>query len=222
MSRLRYAQALAQRPGPDDAAAARTELATATSEALALGIPLPDKVTDGQVMACRRHGRNWQVTLGSRSVVVKQSIGLLHLAVLIANPRREIPAIDLVAGVAAVTSAARDAGSAQPVLDRTAIREYRQRLSQLPAEIDALEARDDTRRAAQARAEREWLMAALSGAGAISDRTRRFADDHERARIAVGKAIRRAIAQITEADTVIGESLCGRIRTGIRCSYWPA
>ncbi len=223
MSRLRYAQALALRSGPDNAVAARNELATATSEALALGIPLPGEVVCDEDIECSRHGRNWRVTLGSRSAVVEHSIGLLHLAVLIANPRREIPAIDLVAGVEAVTSGAtRDAGSAQPVLDRTAIREYRHRLSQLPAEIDALEAKNDTRRAAQARAEREWLIAVLSGASAIGDRTRHFTDDPERARIAVGKAIRRAITRIAETDAVIGEALRGRIRTGIRCSYWPA
>ena len=223
MSRLRYAQALAQRSGPDDAVTARNELATATAEASAFGIPLPGEVACDEAMECSRHGRNWRVTFGSRSVTVEHSIGLLHLAVLIANPRQEIPAIDLVAGVAAVASGTtRDAGSAQPVLDRTAIREYRHRLSQLPAEIDALEARNDTRRTAQARAERQWLLAALSGASATGGRTRRFTDDPERARIAVGKAIRRAITRITEADTVIGENLRGRIRTGIRCSYWPA
>jgi hypothetical protein len=224
MSRLRYAQALAKRAGPEDAAAARNERATATSEASALGIPLPlpGEVVCDDAIECSRHGRNWRVTLGSRSVAVEHSIGLLHLAVLIANPRREIPAIDLVAGVEAVTGGAtRDAGSAQPVLDRTAIREYRHRLSQLPAEIDALEARNDTRRAAQARAEREWLIAALSGASSLGDRTRCFTDDPERARIAVGKSIRRAITRIAEMDAVIGETLRGRIRTGIRCSYWP-
>jgi hypothetical protein len=174
-------------------------------------------------MSCSRHGRDWLVTLGSRTVVVEHSVGLLHLAVLIANPRQEIPAIDLVAGVeAAAVGITRDTGSAQPVLDRTAIREYRHRLSQLPGEIGELEAREDAPRAARARAEREWLIAALSSASAIGDRTRRFTDDPERARIAVGKAIRRAITRITGADTVIGESLRGRIHTGIRCSYWPA
>jgi hypothetical protein len=218
MSRLRYAQALAKRSGPDDAVA-REELATAKCEATALGIPLPGEVVSDGAMQCTKHGRGWRVTLGSRSVMVEHGIGLLHLAVLIANPRREIPAIELVAGVEAITG---DGGSAQPVLDTDAIRQYRRRLSQLRTEIDELEARSDTRRAAEARAERDWLIAALSGASGIGGRTRRFTDDPERARIAVGKAIRRAITRIAEADTVIGENLRGRIRTGIRCSYWPA
>jgi hypothetical protein len=67
-------------------------------------------------------------------------------------------------------------------------------------------------RAAQARAERDWLVAALSGASAIGNRTRRFTDDPERARVAVGKAIRRAIARIAEEDAVIGEALRSRVR----------
>jgi tetratricopeptide (TPR) repeat protein len=217
MSRVRYAQALAQRSGPDDAETARQEVATATREAAALGTPLPGAVASDEPMQCTRHGRSWRVALGSRSVTVEHSIGLLHLAVLIVNPGQEIPAIDLVAGVEAITG-----GSAQPVLDRTAIKEYRHRLAQLRTEIDELEARSETRRALEARAERDWLIAALSGANAMGDRTRRFTDDPERARIAVGKAIRRAIARIADGDAVIGESLRSRIRTGIRCSYWPA
>jgi hypothetical protein len=219
LSRLRYAQALSRRLGPGDASTARAELATAASEASALGIPLPGEAISDGAMECSRHGRSWRVSLGSRSVMVEHSIGLLHLAVLIANPRQEIPAIDLVAGVEALAG---DGGSAQPVLDRTAVREYRHRLSQLRAEIDELEARNDIGRAAQARAERDWLIAALASASGLGDRTRRFTDDPERARIAVGKAIRRAITRIAEADRVIGENLRGRIRTGIRCSYWPA
>jgi hypothetical protein len=226
-SRRRYAQALAQRSGPGDAAIAREELAIATREAAALCIPLPAEFTGEGAMECRRQGRSWRVTLGRRSAVVEHSIGMLHLAVLIANPGQEIPAVDLVAGVAAITGgitdgARSDGGSEQPVLDRAAIREYRNRLSRLPAEIEELEARNDTARAAAARAERDWLIAALSGASAIGDRVRRFTDEPERARIAVGKAIRRAITRIAGEDAVIGEKLRGTIRTGIRCSYWPA
>jgi len=219
MSRLRYAQALAQRFRPADAVTARRELATARCEASALGISPPGEILPDGTMQCSRRGRSWQITLGSRSVMVEHSIGLLHLAVLIANPKQEIPAIDLVSGVKAL---ARDNGSAQPVLDRTAIGQYRHRVSLLRTQIEELEARNDTGRAAEARAERDWLLAALSTTSGIGDRTRRFADNPERARIAVGKAIRRAISRIAEEDAIIGENLRNRIHTGIRCSYWPA
>jgi hypothetical protein len=65
------------------------------------------------------------------------------------------------------------------------------------------------------RTERDWLIALLSGASAIGDPARHCTDAPERARIAVGKAIRRAITRITEADVVIGETLRSRVRTGI-------
>lgn len=41
-----------------------------------------------------------------------------------------------------------------------------------------------------------------------------FADDGERARIAVTKAIRRSIARVTAADPVIGAELDKRVQTG--------
>ena len=99
---------------------------------------------------------------------MEDSIGMVHLAVLIANPRQEIQAADLVA-----------------------------------------------------RAERDWLVAQLSSAAGFGGRTRAFPDQPERARVAVGKAIRRALARIAEADAVIGEHLRQTVHTGVRCSYWP-
>jgi hypothetical protein len=40
--------------------------------------------------------------------------------------------------------------------------------------------------------------------------------------VAVGKAIRRALARVTEGDPVIGDHLAQAVRTGVRCSYWPS
>src|SRR5262249_45760512 len=70
---------------------------------------------------------------GSGGVLVEDSIGLVHLAVLIANPRQEIQAADLVAGLAGLQGA--DAGTAQRVLDPEAIAEYRNRLRRLDTEL---------------------------------------------------------------------------------------
>ena len=43
----------------------------------------------------------------------------------------------------------------------------------------------------------------------------------ERARVAVGKAIRRAILRVTREDSIVGEHLRQAVHTGARCSYWP-
>ena len=39
---------------------------------------------------------------------------------------------------------------------------------------------------------------------------------------AVGKAIRRAVAHVADADPVIGGHLAQTVHTGTRCAYWPA
>ncbi|WP_410676041.1 hypothetical protein [Amycolatopsis sp. cmx-4-68] len=52
-------------------------------------------------------------------------------------------------------------------------------------------------------------------------RTGREWFDRAKARIAVGKAIRRALTRIAAADAVIGDVLCDGVRTGARCGYHP-
>lgn len=190
-SRLRYAEALTR---AGEISHARSERAIASGEAASLGISLP--ATRNVVCTCRREGAQWKVQLGQRSVRVEHCVGMLHLAVLLANPGREIDAVDLVDGVRALSS--------QPVLDRAAVQQYRNRLDDL----------DDG-------AERDWLLAELAGATGLTGRSRQFVDSGERARLAVGKAIRRALTRLTEADAVIGEHLRRAVHTGKRCDYRP-
>jgi hypothetical protein len=221
LSRQRLARALRLRGRAGDAAVARRELDTARADAAALGIPLPDDedgfATAPALLTCERAGRSWRLGLAGRSAAVEDSIGMLHLAVLIGNPRQEIPAADLAAGVASVAGAT--AGSGQPVLDAEAIAGYRARLRRLDADLDQLPPGTETDRAA--RTERDWLVAQLASAAGLGGRPRSFPDGSERARVAVGKAIRRALTRITAADEVIGEHLRQAVRTGARCSYWP-
>lgn len=221
-SRHRLAHALRLRARADDAAAARLSLDAARTEAARLGIALPGDAEGGvgsAVVTCERAGRGWRLGLGGRGAVVEDSIGMLHLAVLIANPRQEIAAADLVAGVASVTVDAMAGSPGQQVLDAEAIASYRGRLRRLDAELDTLTPGSDADHAA--RAEREWLVTQMAGAAGLGGRPRAFPDDRERARVAVGKAIRRALTRITAVDAAIGEHLRQTVRTGVRCSYWP-
>jgi hypothetical protein len=216
-SRRRLARAYQHRGHPGDAEAARGELETAASEAAALGLPVPDKGArepSSQVAECHRAGRKWRLAWRDRSLLMEDSIGMTHLAVLVANPRQEILAAELAAGLSAL-GAGGEGGSAHPMLDQAAITEYRNRLKRLDAELQR-EPGD-----AEARAERDWLVAQLASAAGFGGRVRSFPDQGERARVAVGKAIRRALARITEADPVLGDHLRQTVHTGVRCSYWP-
>jgi tetratricopeptide (TPR) repeat protein len=223
-SRRRLAQAYQRRGQPGDAEAARDELATAASEAAALGWPVPGKGARGPaglVAECHRVGRKWRLAWRDRSVLMEDSIGMTHLAVLVANPRQEILAAELAAGLSAL-GAGGEGGSAHPVLDQAAITEYRNRLKRLDAELDQREPGDEREPGdTEARAERDWLVAQLASSAGFGGRVRSFPDQDERARVAVGKAIRRALARITEADPILGDHLRQTVHTGVRCSYWP-
>ncbi|WP_433257738.1 hypothetical protein ACQPYK_21370 [Streptosporangium sp. CA-135522] len=243
LSRARLGQALALRDGMHDEAA-RRELALAAQEAAALQMalqmtrqmtlppsggprdPAPEVDRGGDVgkrasaMVCRRRGRQWQIEMDGRTALVGHSVGMGHLAVLLANPGREILATDLAAGPAlAGEGVPGDGAPAQPLLDDRAMNSYRQRLSQLQADIDECESMNEIERVATLRAEHDWLIDELAGATGLAGRLRTFTGSQERARIAVGKAIRRALDRITEADPIIGDELRATVETGVRCCY---
>jgi hypothetical protein len=157
-SRRRLAQALALRGRPADAAAAQAELTAAAADASTLGMAAisDDEFGTGETaVTCIRQGQSWRIEAGDRSAVVEHSIGMLHLAVLIANPRQEIPAIDLVTGLTALGDGASATTAAQQaVLDPDAVRAYRRRLTQLDDQIGVLDWRDERELAARSRAER--------------------------------------------------------------------
>jgi tetratricopeptide (TPR) repeat protein len=199
LSRSRLAEALGRRRGPGDlgTAAAIREQAGPPAGAAAHGGNGPASLS--------RTGRRWRLERGGRAVSLRQSVGVLHLAVLLANPDTEIAALDLVAGLAAIEAPAGRSTSRQPVLDRTAVRQFRQRLA---------EAADDS-------PERTWLAAELAANTRSAGPSRTFSDDTERARLAVGRAIRRTIALVTQADEALGAHLDATVHTGGRCWYRP-
>lgn len=216
LSRWRLGHALAARHGARDELALR-ELEIATKEAAELGMELPAPVSRRALgpspATARRHGRHWRIELGGRSVLVEHSVGMGHLAMLIANPGREIPAADL-AGVP-------DQPPDQPVIDATARRAYEDQLARLQEAIEEREALTDADGAAALRAEHAWLASELAAATGLGGRSRAFTGDGERARVAVGKAIRRALGRIEELDAAMGAELRATVRTGARCGYQP-
>jgi tetratricopeptide (TPR) repeat protein len=250
LSRHRLGQALAGRGGPGDAALASAELAAAAGEAFRLGMALPvaaaslsaasvpalsvfaasvpagSQTTAAEPsVVCRRLGRSWHVQVNGRAATVADCVGMGYLAILLAHPGREIAAAELAAGAPATRISTVDnrtgARTRQPILDDVALRQYRGRLSQLQADIEEYEAMNDPARAEAARTERDWLATQVRTAVGLGGRGRQFSDDAERARVAVGKAIRRALDRLAAADPVLGEQLRNRIQTGTRCCFTP-
>jgi tetratricopeptide (TPR) repeat protein len=176
----------------------------------------------------RRDGDYWTLVFGGSTVHVRDLKGLRYLARLLGEPSRELHVLDLVAaetnGVAlADGAAARPAafGDAGEMLDARAKAAYRRRLAEIEEDIEEAHASGDAAREAQADLERDFLIRELSRAVGLSGRGRRAGDASERARAAVTRAVRQAMARIDEQLPELGEHLDRTIRTGTYCSYQP-
>jgi len=235
-SRAQLATALTLRGGHAANAEAERELSLATADAAELGVVVPaiDPSQAGSTDAGRqpdrlvplvfqRRGRMWQIEFGRQVALVEHCLGMGYLAALTANPGYEIPSIELAAGEWPASSVPVEgrASSGQAVLDPQAKRAYREKISTLKAEIDEHTENHDLVRAERAKAECDWLIAELAAATGLGGRVRNFTGTEERARVAVGKAVRRAVSRIAAVDPVIGEVLCSTVQTGLRCSYKP-
>jgi tetratricopeptide (TPR) repeat protein len=223
LSRHRLAEALALRGALGDAKLAADLYAGSAAEAAELGMRLPDTGNRGRsgrslARVWTRSGRHWRIDLGDRSAVVDDMVGIRHLATLVANPGVDISAIDLAEPGHAVACAA----TQQPVLDEEAVRQFRSRLRALAAQIKQAELLGDGERVIALRAEADWLRHEVEANTGLGGRSRHFADSSERARIAVGKAIRRALERIAAADADIGAELRACVETGAHCSYRPS
>ena len=162
-------------------------------------------------ITCRRDGRVWVVRRGEREAAVPHGVGMQYLDHLLRHPDVDIAAVEL--------AGATSASSRDPVLDPRAKAAYRRRVEELEAELDDAERCADLERVARARLELDRYLEELARATGLGGRTRSFADAAERARVSVHKAIKRALASITEAHPDLGRELSSRVVTGTRCVY---
>jgi hypothetical protein len=154
-----------------------------------------------------------------------------YLARLLADPGREYHVLDLVAaetGSAGQLDSSRAGslprsalGDAGEILDARAKGAYRRRLAEIDDDIEQARATGHDDRAAQADAERDFLLRELARAFGLGGRDRRAASASERARAGVTRAVRQAIARIAEHHPELGEHLSRTIRTGTYCAYVP-
>ncbi len=159
----------------------------------------------------RAGGHTWSVTFGRERVTLPDRIGLGYLAVLVAAPGSEVAALHLASSDAVPST------PAEPVLDAAGLATLRRHL----VELDALVERplsEARRRAVQS--ERDAVAGEL-------DRQRRpggvrtFVDSNDRARVAVRKAIVRAIDEIERSAPMTGRHLRASVHTGTHCVYRP-
>ena len=165
------------------------------------------------------------------TVRVRDLKGMRYLARLLAEPGREYHVLDLVAAETGRDSRVGTGlgsnlphwalGDAGEILDTRAKDAYRRRLTEIDEDIEQARTIGDAERLAQAEAERDFLIRELARAFGLGGRDRRAASASERARAAVTRAVRQAIARIAEHQPQLGEHLSHTIRTGTYCAYRP-
>lgn len=154
------------------------------------------------------------MTFEGRSARLRDLKGCRYLARLLASPGRELHACDL------ADVAGGDAGGV-PILDDDARHAYRRRLAEIEEDMEEAVATSNGERLAQAETERDFLVRELAAAVGLGGRERRRGSPAERARVAVTRAVRRAISRIRQHHPPLAEHLEGFVRTGTYCAYLP-
>ncbi|MGH7894877.1 MAG: hypothetical protein ACREQL_09420, partial [Candidatus Binatia bacterium] len=183
--------------------------------------------------AFQREGDFWTIVYEGTRIRLRDAKGLQYIAHLLRHDGRDFHAADLAAGADAVpapASARRDPeasaiaaglGDAGEVLDPQARSAYRQRLTDLEAELAEATQWADTGRAAKLGAELEFLREELSAAYGLGGRGRKAADVGDRARKAVTSRIRETIDRIGKEHPALARHFENAIHTGTFCRYQP-
>jgi hypothetical protein len=205
-----------------------TALEAAISETGVQGAP-PAVGAESAAMF-RREGEYWTVHFEDAPFRIRDMKGMRHLARLLAEPGRELHALDLAgAGQSDGGKSTTEIGEFRsdpfsdggPIIDPEAREAYRTRLAELREELDEATVWNDPERAARASAEMDALTQELAGALGLGGRGRVATSASERARLSVTRAIRAALARIAEQSPALGRHLEATIRTGAFCSYVP-
>ena len=162
-------------------------------------------------------GGLWLVGAEGAAVPLRALRGFGYLRELLRRPGQPVAALDL---VGAGTGVAVQSGLGD-LLDRQALKAYRQRLRDLEQELAEAEDWSDIGRLESVRAERDALLDELARATGLGGRARTTGSSQERARVAVKKALSAATERIASVDRPLADHLRTRIHTGLSCSYEP-
>jgi tetratricopeptide (TPR) repeat protein len=161
-------------------------------------------------------GDTWLVEFAGARARLRDQRGLHHLRTLLERPGTEVPALTLAGSESTL------AGSNEhTILDQRAMREYRQRITDLQVDIDEATTNNDIERTARAESELDALVEQLALATGFGGRSRQFNGADERARVSVTKAIRSAIHHLRVELPELERHLTATVRTGSRCIYQP-
>jgi hypothetical protein len=204
-----------------------------TAKARRLGLETEATAEPDGAAVFRHEGDVWTLAYAGKAVRVRHGKGLADIAILLANPGKEIHVADLIASASRppetrdVSAAALVADglrvsrgdSADAVLDERARADYRERLADLHRDLEDAERCNDQGRAARARAELDFIAGELASALGLGGHGRRAGSPVERARKAVASRIRFSLTHIARLHPALASHLRRYIRTGTFCTY---
>jgi hypothetical protein len=177
--------------------------------------PSPSRARRGVLLA---DGPMWRIELDDERTQVKDLKGIRYLRRLIAEPGREFHVLDLVA----VENGTLPHGeSGMPALDDAAREAYRRRLAEVDDDIEDATRLHDLGRLGKAEDDRAYLIAELSRAVGLGNRSRTLGGSSERARTSVARSLRYALAELDARHPVAAQHLRSSVQTGTYCSYRP-
>ncbi len=181
--------------------------------------PGPARTSDpprGATASLVHEGQTWALAFAGADVRLRDSKGLRILAALLERPGVEQHALEL-SGAAELRSAS---GGVGPALDGKAIAAFRARMAELSEAREEAEDRGDLGARLRATEELSRLEEELSRAVGLGGRSR--ASGHaERARVAVAKALERALHVVERLHPAAHAHLARAVRTGVFCRYDP-
>jgi hypothetical protein len=170
--------------------------------------------------AFRRRGDFWELSFAGTTIYLKDSVGLSYIARLLSEPKRNIPAVSLLALRAGIDPAI-PTGSSGEVLDEVARLDYSRRYQELADEVEAATTNNDHGTLEKLQHEMDLLVSELARATGLGGRSRKQSDA-DRIRKSVSMAVSRDLDRIAQEHAVMGHHLLNSITSGLTFRYSPA
>ncbi len=188
-------------------------------------------------------GEYWKITYEGKTINLRNSKGLQYIHYLLNNPGKEFqvlvlvheimkspPPIDTYNGMSKEQTEEQliedglSKGSTGEVIDERAINEYKDRYNELEDELEDETIPKSDERIAEIREEIEKISKALIAGRDKHGHPRKVADDAEKARKAVSKAIKESLDKIKDEQSghsALWRHFVNTLTIGTSCSYKP-
>lgn len=167
-----------------------------------------------------REGEFWRVWFENEPKMLKDNVGLRHIARLLSSPGREWRATELLS-LEAGGEAPSPTGSAGEATDRRSLQDYKARLPQAEEELEVAEAAGESDQVVELQEEILAIKQHLKSVTGLGGRPRKVTDERERARKTVSKAISRSMDTLQRKHVGVWRHLYKHLKSGTVFVYTP-